>query len=267
MCCNGGARPRTLTFHFAGDSGGSELTSEIRVSPVLPRAFGIKSIEVIPIGGVQTGQFVDVLVSPDSDLTDTLSPTGLSVFEPPQGTGGLAVVDQDNGLPVADSPYDVPMAFRCEELQRTLKVVSRYRAPASGLPSLHVVIVVEEFDLAPTPIVPRPPVVPPRAPAPGPEDNPNNPTLPPGGDPNNPTPPYVPAPLPPDLPVPTVPPDLSNCVNTMVSQYHQAPANARIQCQLPDPMAVIRKQRSRTPARALVQNPWASRGFAGGGMR
>lgn len=161
----------------------------------MERPFIIRSIEIVPVAGVAVGQFVDVLVSTDDDDTDTVTPTGSSIFEGSQNLSLAPTGDGDVGLPVSALPYDVPMAKRVHETGRTLKVVVRAIAPAVSVPAVHVVVVVAEFEQMANPIAPRPPI------GPGP-DHPEAPPYAPLPDPAAPQLPVVPV-LP--APSPTVP--------------------------------------------------------------
>lgn len=216
MCgCSG--RPRVLTFHLTGATAGGSSTSEVRTGPRMERPFRIKSLSWVPQSATAPGQFVDVLVSSDDDVSDTSAPTGSSIFQGAQGLADLPDGDGDAGLPVADQPFEIPVPFQVDTTGRTLKVVLRYRAPAAGLPAGHVVLVVEEFEAAVPPIVPRPPVVPPVA-------VPPVESAPPEASPPSTVPPTLPPSFP--LPVPRVPASypnlvamsLSNCIPRNVLQ-------------------------------------------------
>lgn len=166
MSCGCYGRPRTLTFHLSGTTVLGSATGEVRTGPRMERSFVIRSIAWVPSAATSAGQFIDVLVSADDDTVDTPTPTGGTIFAGPQNLSALPAGDADVGLPVGDQPFAVPHAFRVDQTGRTLKVVSRFQAPAAAPPAGSVVVTVEEFEAAPAPIEPRPPVVP--APAPGP---------------------------------------------------------------------------------------------------
>lgn len=211
MGCGCSGRPRVLNFHLTGASVSGSATSEVRVGPRMERPFLIKSIEILSAGVSTPGQFVDVLVSEDDDATDTATPTGQSIFAGAQGLAGLPAGDGSAALPIVDHPYEVPTAFWVGRTGVTLKVLSSFVAPAGALAPVHVLVVVEEFEHAGTPVAPRPPI------GPGPE------AMPPGGDPSGPSPAPLPeAPRPPSLPlpdprVPASPPNLvsmslMNCI-------------------------------------------------------
>lgn len=210
MCgCTG--RPRTLTFHVTGVTAGGSSAGEVRVGPRMERPFLIRSVTWVPVGSSTPGQFFDLLVSADDDGSDVAAPTGQSVFQGAQGLSGAPAGDGDAGLPAGNGSFEVPSAYRVEQTGRTLKVVTRYQAPALAAPAGHVVVVVDEYDAAPPPIVPRPPVVEPPPVVPPPDG---------GGGGGGPEAPVVP--VPPSLPPPTprvpasypnlVAMSLSNCI-------------------------------------------------------
>lgn len=137
MGCACIARPRTLTFHLTGATSGGEALVESRTGPRMERPFLIKSLSWIPGAGVTNGQFIDLLISSDDDTTDVLVPTGSSVFQGPPNVATLPVGDADVGLPVSDFPFDIPCAFRVDQTGKTIKIVSRFQAPAAAPPSGH----------------------------------------------------------------------------------------------------------------------------------
>lgn len=194
-------RPRTINFHLTGIASGGSATTELRAGPRHERPFIIRSVEVVPVGGVSVGQYVDVFVCGADWPGDTVGVPGVSIFEAQQAVGDLPVEDRPLGLPVTSHHYDVPMAFEVLESSRVLMVQAQFVAPAAALPQLHVVVVIEEFDTLGDPVIPRPPigpppieVRPPAAPPLGPDDAP--PVVPP---------PYVPPPSgPPVVPPPTL---------------------------------------------------------------
>jgi hypothetical protein len=245
-CCPGG-RPRTLTFHLTGATGGGSAAVEVRTGPRMERPFLISSISWVPAAATTAGQFVDLLVSSDDDTTDTATPTGQSIFQGPQNVSALPAGDADVGLPVGDQPFDIPHAFQVNETGRTIKVVARFQAPAAAPPSGSIVLVVKEFDASPMPIDPRPPIV---------DPPPSLPPPPPGG--GGPISPAPPAPLPPSLPppsprVPTSYPDLvgmslRNCVPYDHPSYAVTGAGPTV-CRQPPPPGI------RPPAPVLTGLP------------
>lgn len=159
--------PRTIAFHLTGAIAGGSATTELRAGPRMDRPFIVRSVEVVPVTGTAVGQFVDVRVAPGDFTTDAAVAPGASIFEPQQALSELPAEDRDVGLPVADVPYDVPMAFEVLEASRVIFVQTRFVAPAIALPVCHVIVVVEEFDVLGDPVTPRPPIAaPPPAPAP-----------------------------------------------------------------------------------------------------
>jgi len=165
-CANELGTPQAVSFHFTADSGGAETTAELRVSRRIPREFCITEIQILPVAGVEIGQFIDILISSDDDTTDTLTPSGTSIFDTIQGLGGLPAQDRDRGLPVTARNYDIVQPILCREQNMVLKVQVRRAAPAAALPLIHVVIVLRQYDNFLQPMDPRPPAPPPPLPMP-----------------------------------------------------------------------------------------------------
>jgi len=202
---------RTLNFHLTGTLTGGSDNREVRVSRRMSRPFLVTGIVVRPVGGVEVGQYVDVLVSSDDSTSDASAPQGYSLFETLNLSGPMPTQDQDVGLPVTERGLEVGRAARVYESDVVLKVVSRFVAPATALALLHVTVSVLELDGAIDNVVPRPyplPVpAPPPVDLPAPEPLPNPGPMPP---PINLPPGEKPSP-PPIQPWPIVT-TLSNCV-------------------------------------------------------
>jgi hypothetical protein len=162
----GMGQPRVLSFHLTGNVAGGAAGTEVRTSPRIERPFYVRSIEVVPVSGVTVGQFIDVLISGDDEVSDLVAPQGYSLFEAPQNATGLALEDQDRGLGVTVERYRIEPVAWVPENSRTVKVVTRFVAPAVALPAVHVVIVVEEFDAMAPVVEVRPPAGPPAGPWP-----------------------------------------------------------------------------------------------------
>ena len=149
-----------VSFHFQADIAGGSATSEVRVYGPIERAFRIHHLVIQGLGGVTSGQFVDVLVSPDEDAGDTNPPTGTSIFPLIQGLGIVPAVDQPRGVQVPDGVLELQAPFRTWTAGLGLKVLSAFVAPAISLPDVHVTVVIEEVEEGPPIVEPRPPLPP-----------------------------------------------------------------------------------------------------------
>lgn len=144
---------RVVAVHVTAATGGGSATSELRAFGPFVGGFRIRSLAVIPLAGVQTGQFFDVRISGDGSTADVANPSGTSVFLPVLGS--------------PPSPDDVARAavpleaLRLSELaevlvaQQFVKVLVSFRAPAVALPDVSFVFEVDELAAARSPVIPR----------------------------------------------------------------------------------------------------------------
>jgi hypothetical protein len=90
-----------LVYHFQGATAGGGGNNEIRVSPYLPYdAAQTKSLWIVPYSGVTAGQFLQVLRSDDSEITNSAIPTGTKLGAQMGRTGDYPVPDSTLGIPV-----------------------------------------------------------------------------------------------------------------------------------------------------------------------
>lgn len=188
--------PTTLNFHLSGDSAGASPTTEVRISQRIARPYTITQITVLPISGVTSGQYLDILVSTDDDGDDTDAPTGSSIFDPQGALTLIPAEDRPRGLPVIALPYTAFKPVKVYDQNTTLKILSAFVAPAIDLPTLHVLITIEEYDelgMPPVDIRPAPEPPPPPGHAapealPGPRPQQILPSTPPTAQPPPPSP-------------------------------------------------------------------------------
>lgn len=158
---------QAINFHFTGDISGGAAASELRVHGPVGVPFIIRQIWLNADSGVTPGQFLDVIVSDDGEVTDTANPTGQSIFPLLNGVGSLPTPDGERGLAIPAVQQDLRLAFRVDKTNAWLKLRSYFVAPALGLPNIHVTMVIERMDapgMNPPPMVPRPPIDSPTAP-------------------------------------------------------------------------------------------------------
>lgn len=180
-CGCGGGRvigSRAVNFHFTQATSGGTAASEMRVFGPIANPFRIKEVVVSPTLPGAPGQYVDVLVSPDGDTSDTVTPTGQSIFSQVVTPQGLTAPDADVGVGVPQSDLSIQHGLGVFSAGWFVKCRAYFLSPASAMPILHVLVIIEEVDMSAIDVTPRPgplpPVVsaPPSTSAPGPTGSP-----------------------------------------------------------------------------------------------
>ncbi len=138
-------RRMVVNFHFTGESTAGVSLNEVRVFGPIARPFEIESVEVFPVSNVQIGQFLDILISDDTDVSDTTTPTGFSIFQPTAALSGAPALDTERGVAIPTSPMDLPCAFRVFAAQKAIKARLFALSPATTLPILNVSLIVNEL--------------------------------------------------------------------------------------------------------------------------
>jgi hypothetical protein len=171
IACNASARVpgtlQTINFHLTGDIAAGAAASEVRVHGPIGAPFIIQQIWINADSGVAPGQFLDVLISNDGDVSDVAGPSGQSIFPVLNGTAFLPAPDEQRGVAIPASLQELKLAFRVDNVNSWIKVQSLFVAPAIALPNVHVTMCIERLDglcMVSPPIQPRPPLDDPMAP-------------------------------------------------------------------------------------------------------
>lgn len=190
---------RTLNLQITADTLASDPSFEVRLTPAFAHPFRIRKLEITPLAGVQVGQYLDVLVTSSSDMSDAAAFEGSSVFEPPSMLGDIPTPDNQRALAVpvqAITFGELGPIFAAGQL---IKLVQFFTAPAIALAKIGVTLAVEELtDNTPLPPARVPPPLPvPRIPPISPPTAGPPPTLPPWSPPGFPGGQPQPGPQPP----------------------------------------------------------------------
>lgn len=151
---------RTINFNFSGDITAGSATSEVRVYGPISRRFYIREVQIVPIGGFELGQILDIVVSGDSDPLDSAILTGASIFPALSGVAIIPAPDNERGVLLGEQPVKIDLTYFVDQPSQSIKVQTRLAGTALNLPNLHVMITIEEVEVAPVPVVPRPPLIP-----------------------------------------------------------------------------------------------------------
>jgi hypothetical protein len=170
---------RVLTFHFTTDTPGSNPNQETRVSPVIGNPYRIRSVAIMPIANAQAGQYLNIRQSATADDSDAAATDGQPIFEGVQLFPGMPTEDMERGMGIPEESTVVDCLGPVQPAGSVLKVTTSFVPPATNLPVVDVLIIVELL----TAYVPPPYAPPPPTPSPLP-------------------PPALPPPLPSPTPVP-----------------------------------------------------------------
>jgi hypothetical protein len=156
---------RVFNLQFSADSGGSSASQEIRVTPAIGHPFRVTELDISPLAGVVVGQYIDVLVVPNAEMTDASALFGASLFEQPALLGSIPGPDAQRGIAVPLQTKRFENLGPIFQAGQQIKVVVFFTAPALAMPTLSVTLVVEEvvFSTALPPPREPPEFVPPYA--------------------------------------------------------------------------------------------------------
>jgi hypothetical protein len=156
---------RVAAVHVTGETVGGTALHETRVIGPIANPFVLRTLVVVAVTPPAPGQFIDVLVASDTDVSDVTSPTGTSILRGAVPDANHPATDDTPGLPLISGTYDLPGVLETDTGGLALKIHVYAIAPAIALPDAHVLVIYDELGALPVTTIPT---IPTQLPAPTP---------------------------------------------------------------------------------------------------
>lgn len=144
-----------LSALVTAETSGGTADTEVRVFGPIGHPFKIIEVAVVPLGGAVVGTFFDVLVGADGDTADTTAPQGGSIFRRPTNFTLLTAPDKSGGVAIPVESTVFRPGYVVRSAGQFVKVRVYAVTPAVAIPSVQVVVSIEELEVVALGAAPR----------------------------------------------------------------------------------------------------------------